>query len=231
MSGLTGRLILTYVERQGGRDAVDRVLAMTGMSAREDELRDEGSWFSFEDKIALWSAAGEVLGDPLIALHGGQAAIEMSVAEGLKRALRALGSPELVFRNVVRANAKFNWSHKLESEQLGPQRVRLRYIDLCGVGYHKLDCDYTAGLLSVIPQLFGLPAAKVHHPTCGSEGAACCEFEVTWTPGLHAPRRILLGGLVAGAALAAFGFAPEGAGVAGAGIIGAGSVALAFMRG
>jgi diguanylate cyclase (GGDEF)-like protein len=231
MSGLTGRLILSYVEREGGREAVDRVLAMTGLTNREHELRDEGSWFSFEDKIALWSAAGEVLDDPLVALHGGRAAIDLSVAEGLKRALRALGSPELVFRNVIRANAKFNWSHKLESEQLGPQRVRLRYIDLCGVGYHRLDCDYTAGLLSVIPQLFGLPAAKVHHTACGSDGAACCEFDVSWTPGLHAPRRIVLGGLVAGAGFAAAGLAPEGAAIAGAGVVAAGVTALTFMRG
>jgi diguanylate cyclase (GGDEF)-like protein len=231
MSGLTGRLILSYVEREGGRDAVERLLAMTGMAGREQELRDEGSWFSFEDKIALWSAAGEVLDDPQVALHGGQAALELSVAEGLKRALRALGTPELVFRNVVRANAKFNWSHRLECDQLGPQRVRLRYVDLCGVGYHKLDCDYTAGLLSVIPQLFGLPAAKVHHVACGSEGADCCEFDVTWVPGLNAPGRIVVGGLVAGGVLAAVGLAPEGAGIAGLGILAAGTTALAFMRG
>ena len=230
MSGLTGRLILAYVEREGGREAVDRVLAMTGLRDREADLRDEGSWFSFENKIALWSAAGEVLGDPLVALHGGQAVLELSIAEGLARALRALGSPELVLRNVVRANAKFNWSHKLESEQIGSHRMRLRYIDLCGIGYHKLDCDYTAGLLSVIPQLFGLPAAKVAHTACGSEGAECCEFDVSWAPGLHGPRRMAIGGLVAAGALAAFGLLPEAAAVAGVGTLGAGATALTFLR-
>src|SRR5438552_13028211 len=75
MSGLTGRLILAYVEREGGREAVDRVLRMTGMTGRERELREEGSWFSFDEKIALWTAAGETLGDPRVALHGGEAAL------------------------------------------------------------------------------------------------------------------------------------------------------------
>src|SRR4051794_31679780 len=231
MSGLTGRLILAYVEREGGRDAVDRVLAATGMTEREADLRDEASWFSFEEKIALWSAAGEALDDPQVALHGGRAALELSVAEGLKRALRALGSPELVFRNVVRANAKFNWSHRLDCEQVGPQRVRLRYIDLCGVGYDKLDCDYTAGLLSVVPQLFGLPAAKVSHVACGSRGAECCEFDVTWTPGLHAARRIAIGAGVATAGLAVAGLLPEAGVVGGAGALAAGIRALLFLRG
>src|SRR5258708_9803546 len=104
MSGLTSRLILSYVEREGGR--VDRVLERAGMAHHEQALRDEGSWFSFDDKIRLWSAAGQELGDPHVALHGGQAALDLSVADGLKRALRALGSPERVYRNVVRANAK-----------------------------------------------------------------------------------------------------------------------------
>jgi diguanylate cyclase (GGDEF)-like protein len=231
MSGLTGRLILSYVEREGGRDAVDRVLRTTGMTDRERELRDEGSWFSFDDKIALWTAAGETLGDPLVALHGGQAALELSVAEGLKRALRALGSPDLVFRNVVRANAKFNWSHRLDCEPLGPQRVRLRYVDLCGVGYHKLDCEYTAGLLTVIPQLFGLPAARVNHIACGSDGAECCEFDVSWTPGLHGPRRIVLGAGVVAAGLAVAGLVPAAAAVAGGGMFVAGVRTLTFLRG
>jgi diguanylate cyclase (GGDEF)-like protein len=231
MSGLTSRLILSYVEREGGRDAVDRVLAMTGMTQREAEMRDENSWFSFDQKIALWSATCEVLGDPRAALHGGAAALELSVAEGLKRALRALGSPELVFRNVVRANAKFNWSHKLESEPLGPQRMRLRYIDLCGIGYHRLDCDYTAGLLSVIPQLFGLPAAKVTHDLCGSEGAECCEFEVSWAPGLHGPRRIVIGAGATAVGLAVAGLLPEAALVAGGGVFAAGAMSITFLRG
>jgi diguanylate cyclase (GGDEF)-like protein len=231
MSGLTSRLILSYVEREGGRDAVDRVLEATAMAGREAELRDEGSWFSFDDKIALWTAAGDTLGDPRVALNGGAAALELGVAEGLKRALRALGSPELVFRNVVRANAKFNWSHRLESEQLGPQRMRLRYVDLCGAGYHQLDCDYTAGLLSVIPQLFGLPPAKVSHDACGSRGAECCEFDVTWAPGLHGPRRIVIGAGVGAAGLAVAGLVPEAAVLMGGGVLAAGARSLAFLRG
>jgi len=231
MSGLTSRLILSYVEREGGREAVHRVLRATGMADREAEMRDENSWFSFDQKIALWTATCDELDDPLAALHGGRAALELSVAEGLKRALRALGSPDLVFRNVVRANAKFNWSHKLESESIGPQRMRLRYVDLCGVGYHRLDCDYTAGLLSVIPQLFGLPAAKVTHDSCGSDGAPCCEFEVSWAPGLHGPRRVLIGAGVAAAGLTAAGLFPEAAAVAGGGLLAAGARSLAFMRG
>jgi diguanylate cyclase (GGDEF)-like protein len=231
MSGLTSRLILSYVEREGGRDAVERALHTAGMRDREQDLLDENSWFSFDDKIRLWGAAADALGDPRVALHGGRAALDLTIADGLKRALRALGSPELVYRNVVRANAKFNWAHRLDGEQIGPQRMRLRYTDVCGAGYHPFDCDYTAGILSVVPQLFGLPAARVTHIECGIDGAAGCTFDITWAAGLHVPKRIVIGAGVAAAGLAVAGLVPEAAAVAGAGVLVAGARSLAFLRG
>ena len=52
-SGLTSRLILTYVEREAGGQAVERMLALAGLSDAEERLRDENRWFSYETKLAL----------------------------------------------------------------------------------------------------------------------------------------------------------------------------------
>ena len=41
-------------------------------------------------------------------------AIDLNVAGALKVALRTLGTPQFVYRNVVRANARFNGSHVME---------------------------------------------------------------------------------------------------------------------
>ena len=111
--------------------------------------------------------------------------IEFQVALGLKRALRALGSPEFLFRNVARANGKFNWAHRLEVVSRNTDRVRLAYRDVSDVGYHHYDCDYTIGLLRTVPQLFGLPAARVAHPLCGARGDDHCEFDVHWVDQLQ----------------------------------------------
>jgi hypothetical protein len=94
-SGLTSRLILAYVEREAGGQAVKRMLAQAGLSDAEEKLRDENHWFSYETKLALWGAAEEVLDDPDVAAHVGAAALDLSVAMGLKRTLRALGTPGL----------------------------------------------------------------------------------------------------------------------------------------
>jgi diguanylate cyclase (GGDEF)-like protein len=187
------------VERRGGREAVELMLANAALDARERELRDENSWFSFEEKIRLWEAAESVTGDRRIAERVGESALDFSVALGLKRALRALGSPEFVYRNVARANGKFNWSHALEVVERDHEHVRLRYTDVSGVGYHHYDCDYTTGLLRTVPQLFGLPSARVSHPVCGTRGDGHCEFDVQWVGGMESIKRT---SVIAGAAAA-----------------------------
>jgi diguanylate cyclase (GGDEF)-like protein len=235
-SGLTSRLILAYVEREAGGQAAKRMLAVAGLSTAERRLRDENSWFSYDVKLALWRAAEELLEDPHVAEHVGASVLDLSVAMGLKRALRALGTPGFVYGNVVRANAKFNWAHELVLLDSGHESVRIRYLDLAGVGYHRYDCEYTKGLLATVPQLFGLPAAHVGHTVCGARGAQCCEFDVRWTTGTHGLRRAATALAVAAAALAGAGalaepvLLPVAGGVLVAGELGVALRTITFQR-
>src|SRR3954470_3471860 len=45
--GVTPRLILDSVEREGGREAVERLLRSRGLQAREPDLRAEDNWCSY----------------------------------------------------------------------------------------------------------------------------------------------------------------------------------------
>src|SRR6266545_2842847 len=107
-SGMTSKLVLAHAERMGGRGAVEAVLLRCGLESREAELRDENSWFSYENKIRLFEALAEVLDDPHVTRRMGETVLDLSVGEGLRATLRALGTPGLVYRNVVRANARFS---------------------------------------------------------------------------------------------------------------------------
>jgi diguanylate cyclase (GGDEF)-like protein len=206
-SGVTSRLILEYVAREAGGNAVRQLLALAAMREQEDFLRDENSWFSYETKLALWAAAEQVLRDPQVAQHAGEAALSISAAAALKRVLCALGTPGLVYSNVARANAKFNWAHELVVLDRGREHVKMRFVDLAGVGYHHYDCDYTQGLLATVPELFGLPKARVEHHVCGARNDSCCEFEVRWTPGLQRLKRSAVAVAAGSAALIAAGAA------------------------
>lgn len=205
-SGLTSRLVLNYVERAGGRSAVDAVLARCGLTAHEPQLRDPTLWFDFPTKLALFEAAGAVLGQDDVAWHIGRAAIELRAVAGLKVALRALGSPRLAYAAVPSVSERFTRAHRTELITLSDRVARFRYSDASGVGYHEADCRYTAGLLSSVPTLFGALPAQGRHRTCAVRGASECIYEVQWEGrnviGTHLGAG-LLGATAAGVAMTA----------------------------
>jgi diguanylate cyclase (GGDEF)-like protein len=161
---------------------VEAVLAHCGLADREVWLRDENSWLPYGVKIALFRSAAEVLDDSMVMRHVGECALELNVGQGLTLGLRALGSPRLVYQNVVRANAKFSRSHAMELLELRTDFARVSYVDLIGVDFEPLDCQYNHGLLACVPGLFGLPPAHVSHPECMGDGAPACVYEVSWSP-------------------------------------------------
>jgi diguanylate cyclase (GGDEF)-like protein/putative nucleotidyltransferase with HDIG domain len=219
-SGMTSKLVLAYAEREGGREAVEAVLRRCGLQDDERDLGDEGSWFSYATKIRLFEALASVLDDPNALRKMGENVLDLSVGEGLKATLRALGTPGLVYRNVVRANARFSAVQAMELIEVGRDHARVRFSDLAGVGFHKLDCDYTAGILSCVPALFGQPPARVSHPVCGVDGADACIYDLSWSEHVS-PQRTVIGSALAaalavgGAAMLAPALLPTGVAVAG----------------
>jgi diguanylate cyclase (GGDEF)-like protein/putative nucleotidyltransferase with HDIG domain len=223
-SGITSKLVLAYVEREGGREAIEEVLGRCGLEGREEEMRDEGHWFPFATKIALFEAAADVLDDPQVMRRVGETALELGVADGLKAALRALGSPALLYKNVVRANAKFNTVQGMELLELHRTRARIRFFAMADVPFHSLDCDYNVGLLSCAPEIFGLPRARVSHPACAAGGEAeACVYDLSWES--HSSSGRAMAGAVGAGALAIGGTAVLAPALVPAGIAAAGLAA------
>src|SRR5829696_6662015 len=209
-SGVTSRLILAYVEREQGRDGVDRMLRIAGLEAEEALLRDENHWFSWDKKIALLEAAAEVLSDPQVGRTIGAAGLDFNLAQGVKLSLRALGTPRLIYKNIVRASSKFTQTHRMEAVEVGTHHARIKYFDISGRGYHPGDCGLNVGYLSSAPVLFGLPAARVSHPVCARDGGDSCVYDVRWEDGASRMRKALGATTAAAASLgAAFAFAPD----------------------
>jgi diguanylate cyclase (GGDEF)-like protein/putative nucleotidyltransferase with HDIG domain len=200
--GVTTRLILDYVEREGGREAVERLLRSRGLDAREQALRNEDNWCSYATKIAMLEAAAEVLDDPLAARHIGEAGMDFNIAPGLKLSLRALGSLRLLYKNIPRTCSKFTSTHRMEALEVGRRHARIAYTDISGTGYHPADCELNQGFLSCAPILFGLPLARVSHPVCARDGGDTCVYELRWQSGASRLRTALA---AAGASAAALG--------------------------
>jgi diguanylate cyclase (GGDEF)-like protein len=234
-SGLTSRLILAYVEREGGRAGVDALLRAADLGVPEERLRDETQWFGFQTKIALLEAAQEVLEDPEAARHIGAAAFETNVFPGLKLALRTFGSPRLVYAQLPRVARKFTWAHAFEVVELSDAHARLEYTDVSGVGYHQADCDYTLGILPTATTLFERRPAHVRHVACALRGAASCVYDLSWevpSASLEHAGKWLAGSAVAGCAAQALrpSGLPVAACVAVLGAVSVGRRALAARR-
>src|SRR3954452_7344294 len=189
--GVTTSLILDYLEREGGREAVERLLRSRGLERREAELRDEDNWCSYATKIAMLEAAAEVLDDPLAARHIGEAGMDFNVAPGLKLSLRALGSLRLLYKNIPRTCSKFTSTHRMEALEVGRRHARIAYVDTSGTGYHPADCELNQGFLSCAPILFGLPLARMTHPVCARDGGDTCIYELRWQSGASRLRTAL----------------------------------------
>ena len=190
-SGVTSRLILSYVERERGREGVDRLLAIAGLAGDEPMLRDENHWFSWEKKIALLEAAAEVLDDPDAGASIGAAGLDFSLAHGVKLSLRALGTPRLIYKNIVRASSKFTQTHRMEAVEVGARHARIKYFDISGRGYHPGDCGLNIGYLSSAPVLFGLPPARISHPVCARDGGDTCVYDIRWEDGASRLRKAI----------------------------------------
>ena len=62
-SGVTTRVVVLYVRKHGGDQAVAAMLEHAGETRSADELLDEHGWSSYEQKVRLFRAAVEILGD------------------------------------------------------------------------------------------------------------------------------------------------------------------------
>jgi diguanylate cyclase (GGDEF)-like protein len=179
-SGATTCLVARYVRAQGGDEALAAVHRAAQIDAPLEALEDERRWFTYEEKIALFEAAADVLGDPDVTRHMGQAALAHEVGAGLRVLLRTLGSPRTVLANVAKACPKFSTVASMEVVEMSKNRAAVSYELRADKKPHRLDCAYNQGLISVIGPLFGLPLLAVEHPECQVLGAPRCIYRVHW---------------------------------------------------
>lgn len=179
-AGLTMRLIVDFVRREYGEPAVARMMELAGETRPLSVLEDEKVWSTFDQKIALFEAAAVVSGRPDIGRAVGETVLRSSVGNSLKIALGLLGSPATLLKGIARANAKFSTAGDMTLVAVEPGAATLRYQVRPAYPPHRIDCDYTIGLLTQVTALFDLPPAKVDHPECQVLGDEACIYRLQW---------------------------------------------------
>ena len=181
-SGLTVRLIIGYVRKVCGDDGVRELLRRAGESRPLAVLENERVWSSYQTKIALLRAAGEVTGELDIGRRVGVFVLESSVGPSVRLMLAMFGSPAALLRHIAQANAKFTAIADTRAEISSKTSAVVSYRVHDGYRPSRYDCDYTYGLLTQVPRLFGQPAARIEHEECQVDGADACLYTVRWRP-------------------------------------------------
>jgi diguanylate cyclase (GGDEF)-like protein len=174
------RLIVEHVRRFGGDDAVRKLLAEAGEDRPLAVVEDERVWSSYAAKIRLFEAAATVTGQPDVARRIGRGALDSGVGGTIRLLLGLVGSPAQVLRGIARAHSKFSTAAEIAALSVDATSALVRYRVLQPHEPSAHDCAYTAGLLSQIPVLFGLPAATVRHDVCQVRGGEACLYALSW---------------------------------------------------
>src|SRR5919198_1250183 len=159
-SVLVRRLRATF-----GEEAVNEVLRRAGVEYTPSYLDDPSNWIWYHEAIALFEAAVALTGDDGLPRRVGEDAVRQHAGTTVATLLRSLGSPQAVYEQLTVGVTKFSTVTEMVPE-VAPGHAVVRASSRPGFTRHRHLCDFTAGLLSQPPVLFGLPPAHVEETSC-----------------------------------------------------------------
>jgi diguanylate cyclase (GGDEF)-like protein len=174
--------ILARVRKVAGELGVHEALRRAATTRSLEYLQDLSNWISFDEAIALWDAGEAVTRDSHFARHVGEDASRMLAATATAAAIRALGSTEENLRNLNVSSRRWSTSSLVETVEVRPGYCEFRATAAPGFIRSRHHCEWTIGLASQSPVLFGLAPATVDHTQCEVLGAPYCRYVLTWDP-------------------------------------------------
>src|SRR5207248_2550212 len=174
--------LLRHVRARLGEEGVEELVRTSGVPYTAAHLDDVSNWIAYDEAVALFEAGATLTGDEQIARRVGEETVRQHAGTAVATLMRSLGSPEAVLEQVSAGVTKFSTVTDLEAVEVVPGRAVLHAKARPGFKRHRRLCDWTIGLLSQPPVLFGLPPAAVEQSACEVDGDDHCEYVVTWDP-------------------------------------------------
>lgn len=181
IAGSTTSVIVRWVRSLLGEDGVTRLLAQAGETRPVAVLEDVDQWSSYLQATALLEAAVSVTHRPDAARRIGEEMLEQHRGTDITELLRSLGSPEALLESITASGAKFSTVFSMCAEEVSDGHAVVVGSTPAGVPRHRLLCDFTTGILSVIPAVFDLAPAVVTESECQARGGHRCVYSLTWT--------------------------------------------------
>ncbi len=186
------RTLLMYMREQNSGSLGPLV---EGLDLNEQYLLDTNNWVSHAFLHVLYHRMIAILGDEnsvyKFALASGRLG-SLGLLDGIAR---LLGNPKLLYSQAPRYNKLLKLNGDVYVRELSGSSAVIedRYHD--SAQKTRYDCDYTRGVLTAMPTIFGLPPAFVEEIECQvafdaygrrawpdspRQGAAGCLYKVRW---------------------------------------------------
>jgi diguanylate cyclase (GGDEF)-like protein len=177
--------VLLRLVREGGGDvAVAALLDRAGAKHPASYLEKAENWISSDEASALLEAGAVETGEPAFARRVGASTLRQHAGTQVATLLRSLGSLEEVLKVIAQTTPKLSTVTQIDAFDVRPGRAVIRAVALDGFTRRLSHCEWTAGLLSGTPILFGLPLASIEETECQARGDARCSYTVCWDAGL-----------------------------------------------
>ena len=182
ISGGSIAVLVRWVRGQVGDDGVRRLLVQAGEQRELAVVEDVQQWSSYREATALYEAAVLVTGRPDAARRIGEEMLVQHRGTPVIELLQSLGSPEALLRSITESGSKFSTVFTMTPHDVTPGRATIVGETPPGVPRHRLLCEFTVGILSIIPTVFDLAPATVTQSECQARGAERCVYTLTWDP-------------------------------------------------
>ena len=173
-------VLIRRVRAALGDQAVEELLRQAGVDYTTSYLDDPGNWIWYHEAIAMFEVAAALMGDERIGRRVGEETVRQHAGTGVATLLRSLGSPEKIFEQLTIAVTKFSTVTELTPVEVSPGLAVVRAKARPGFTRHRHLCDWTQGMMSQPPVLFGLPPAEVDESACEVRGDDHCLYTVRW---------------------------------------------------
>ena len=178
---MTGAL-LAHVRHERGEAEVDQVLRAANDLRPLEELEDPANWSSYEQTRRLFDAARTVTGDDEIGRRVGESILARFASSEVVELLRSLERPSEVLRVIAEVATKQSTITTMACIESDERHALVSAKTASTVRREPMFCDYTAGVLSAMPTIFGMAPGTVVEPECQVRGDTQCLYRVTWDP-------------------------------------------------
>jgi diguanylate cyclase (GGDEF)-like protein len=177
-AGVTTHYLLAFLQTRLSTDAVAEVLGRAGETRPVDELMDDTSWSSYAQMRRLLEVSADALGG---SAELRRVATSLTVAmPDFADMLTALGSPAVLFEGLTAISAHFSPILQMSAHEHGPGDWVCTQRMEDGFEPFREYCDFTRGLLGIVPNIFGHGMGDVVEEACARDGAPECRFRVRW---------------------------------------------------